>query len=239
MRNLIRIEFTKIVKTTYFLASFLAILTLPMLSLMLMMLRPSGFVLGDFNKLNILLLSLVVSKTIFPLVAMSLVQVGHGLAGLKSIFLTPLSRTKIVLSKVVMSLIWTSILVGFSMIMVIFVEILLFRDMAIVGIVIQSFKTYIMVVLYTFPIQMVSMLLTLYMGNMVLPAVVFLGIMIFDYIIHILYKASFLPSAIPAYLSGASGSYAYLNIGIGIHVGMGFLALVLLTYVLIHQDYMD
>ncbi|MBN2794969.1 MAG: ABC transporter permease [Clostridia bacterium] len=239
MNNLIKIEFKKIVKTTYFLASFLIMGILPMVSLMLLLLQPTGFVSGDFNRLNILLMALVMSKTVFPIIAMSLIQIGHGLSGLKSIYLTPINRGKIIMSKVWMAFIWMTILIIFSIAIVVIIELILFRNMKVFGLVLHTLKIYGYIALYSFVFQLVGMVLTLIIGNILVPSLILISYMICEYGLQLQYMISFLPGAIPAYLSGVSGAYPMINTAIFVHVGIGLVALVFLLIKLIHQDYLD
>lgn len=239
MNNLIKIEFKKIVKTTYFLSSFLIMAILPMVSLMLLLLQPSGFVSGDFNRLNILLMALVLSKTVFPIIAMSLIQIGHGLSGLKSIYLTPINRGKIVLSKVWMAFIWMTILIVFAIAIVVIIELILFRNMKVFGLVFHSLKVYGYIALYSFVFQLVGMVLTLFIGNILVPSLILTGYMILEYGLQLQFMKSYLPGAIPAYLSGVTGTYPLIKTAITVHIIIGLVALVFLLMKLIHQDYLD
>lgn len=239
MRYLIQIEFRKIVKTTYFLGSFLAVLMSPIVALLLMTINPTGMVIGDFNKINIFLLATVGSKTLFPMIAMSLLQVGHGMASIKSAFLTPVSRTKVVLSKVLMSFIWMIVLIAASILMIAILEIFLFRDMTIVRAIFSTIPVYLKIALYAFPIQIIAMILTLLVRNMLVPALFFATTVVSDYMVQLTMKYSFLPSAIPVWLSGVSRDYPNLQAAFIIQGTLGVLALIVLHYMMVHRSYVD
>jgi ABC-type transport system involved in multi-copper enzyme maturation permease subunit len=239
MNQLIKIEFKKIVKTTYFIGSFLAMIILPLISLVLLLLKPSGFVSGDFNRLNILLMALVMSKSIFPLVAMSLVQVGNGLAGLKSVYLTPISRWKIIISKILMAFIWMLILIAFGIALVIIIEVILFKNMHIISLVISSLKVYGQIALYSFGFQVIGMILTIELGNILVPSLMMIAYMLLEYGIQLQYMKSYLPGAIPAYLSGVTGVYPNIHIAFIIHFVIAFIGLVYILSKLMHQDYIE
>lgn len=239
MKNLIKTEFRKIFMAPYFLASFLSILLSPVLAFIMMSLSPNSFMLGDFNKVNILLLSVVASKLFFPFIAMSLIQVGHGLAGLKSAFLMPNNRLKIIFSKVLMAFLWMCALIIFSIILVIVIELILFRDLEIVSIVATSYESYLKIIIYAFPIQVVAMFMTLVIGNIMLPVILFALVMIGGYFVQLTLKLSYLPSAIPAYIMGVDRPFVHINIAFMINYGLGIVFFIFLSYLLIHQDYID
>ena len=113
MLQLLLNEFQKIRRTKIFYISFLVMLLAPMLSLILMSIKATRFAIGDFNGINILLLSLIGSRTIFPAIAMYLVKLEYDFSGYKSSFVTPISRTKLMFSKVVVALIWMILMIIF------------------------------------------------------------------------------------------------------------------------------
>lgn len=237
MINLIKIEFIKIKKTRLFIASFLSMILSPIISLLIMSIEPKGFVLGDFNKINIVLLSLIGTRTVFPLISMSVIKMGNGIDGIKSSFLTPVSRKKLLLSKIIFAFLWMCILVLFSVCMVIVTELFLFKDMSIMTMVVTSQKDYFLILLYALPLQIIAMMLSILFNNMLVPTLLFVGMIMSGYILQLYNQLPFMPGVIPRYISGNLPEDGYITIAFIFSTLFGVVAYELLGYLVKNKDY--
>jgi len=236
--NLIKYEFKKAIKANYILASFLAMLLSPLFSLLIMSLDSRGFQLGDFNQINLILLGLIGSKTLFPLLGMLLIKTEYDQDGLIGIFVTPINRVKLLLSKVLTAIIWSTLLIVFSSVLVVIVELILFKDVDIFYLVQGYAMNYLMIIAFVIPYIIIGMLLSLVTKHVVIPVLFFIIMIISGYLMQLFSPTPYLPSAIPEYISEIPHENPMVLISFILLYAVGLLAFVILRYVFKYKDYL-
>lgn len=239
MLQLLINEFQKIRRTKVFYISFLVMLLAPMFSIILMSIESTKLVIGDFNGVNILLLSLIGSRTIFPAVAMYLVKLEYDFAGFKSNFVTPISRTKLMFSKVLLALIWMILMIVFSILIVILLEIVLFKELEITMTIMSSLKNYLLIIVYTLPIQIFAMLLTFLLKNVIIPLLLISTYAVVEYIFIIIGDVGFTPTILPAFISGNMDFSLNVSYAFWIIFAFGCASLFLLYYFVENRDFIN
>lgn len=236
--NLIKYEFKKAIKANYFIASFLTMLLLPLFSLLIMSLDSKGFQLGDFNQINLILLGLIGSKTLFPLLGMILIKTEYDQDGLIGMFVTPVHRVKLLLAKVVTTIIWSMLLIVFSAVLVVIVELILFKDIDIFYLVQDYTLNYLLVMAYVIPYIIIGMLLSFVMTHVAVPTFLFILMIISGYLTQLFNPIPYLPSAIPEYISEIPQTSHKVIIPLLVLYTIGALSFIILRYVFKHKDYL-
>ncbi|MBI9012578.1 MAG: ABC transporter permease [Clostridiales bacterium] len=235
--NLIKYEFKKAIKANYIIASVLAMLLSPLFSLLIMSLDSKGFQLGDFNQINLILLGLIGSKTLFPLLGMLLIKTEYDQDGLIGIFVTPIHRAKLLLAKVVTAIMWSMLLVVFSAVLVVIVELILFKDIDIFYLVQDYTLNYLMVIAYVIPYIVIGMLLSFVMSHVIVPTILFALMIMSGYLMQLFNPIPYFPSAIPEYISEIPQTTHKVFIPFLVLYTIGALAFIILRYVFKYKDY--
>lgn len=234
--SLIKYEFLKISKSNYFIGSMLIVLLSPLFSLLWMSLNPRGFVLGDFNEMNIMLLSLIGSKTLFPMTGMLLIKIEYDQKGWVGAFVTPTERSRILMAKIVVAMLWSIFLVFFSMLIVIITEVILFNDLNIISLVFRDNLSYYMMILYVVPYIVIGMTVSFFLEHIVMPLIGFVALIFIGYFTQLFYESLYLPSALPKFIMSLEWhrdfGMAYFLLYI-----IGFIALIMLWRGIYHKDY--
>lgn len=237
MLSMIRNEIIKVRRTQFFYASFLFMLLSPVFSLLLMSVETNGFIMGDFNRLNILLLSLVGTRTIIPVIGMYLIKLELDQGGFHSNFLAPVNRSKFLLAKIITAMLWSVLLLVFSAVCVVGTELVLFKDFQIIKLLIVDLRSYLYIFFYGISIQMLGMLLTFVLQNIIYPIILFLGFIILGYIIQLFDYLEYLPSILPEYIIGVEVEIHHVVIA-WVMVLMTFvISYMLLNLMIITRDY--
>jgi len=234
---LIKYEFKKAVKANYVSASLVVMLLMPLFSLLLMTLDSRGFQQGDFNQINLILLGLVGSKTIFPLVGMFLIKTELEQDGLIGIFVTPINRLKLLVSKIFAAIIWSVCLIVFSAIVVIIVELILFKDLNIFYLVKNQMLNYIVLIFYVIPYIIIGMMFSFVMNHVIMPMIIFIIIIVTGYLMQLFNPIYYLPSAIPEYISDLPKESGSMTIAFILLYGLGVLSFLILQYIFKNKDY--
>jgi len=233
---LLKYELKKVLRNNYFIGSFVLMLLSPIFTLILISLNPRGFEVGDFNQMNLVFLSLIGSKVIFPLTGMLLLKVEYDQKGWSSLFVTPIERKRMLWLKLVASFIWSILLILSSAVFAYITEIILFDDYRVLRMIDDTLLSYMMLVLYILPYNILGFLLAYTMKQTVLPLVVLSSTIFVGYLIQLFHRALFLPSAIPEFIiTGQTGSQilpAYLILYI-----TAILAYITLRYLFKNRDY--
>lgn len=195
-------EIKKISHTRTFYVSFIAMLMSPIFALMLMSFQLEGFIPGDFTRLNILLLSLLGTRTFIPYAGMFLMKLELDQGGFESAFIMPIPRNKWLMSKVLTGIIWSFFLVLVSAISVVITEFILFSNGEILQVLIDSHSAYFELWLYGVSVQMLGMLMVIVFNNIIIPMVILITMIFVGYFMQLLDYAKFLPSVLPEYISG-------------------------------------
>lgn len=233
---LLKYEFMKINKSNYFVGSLLVMLLSPIFSLLWMSLNPRGFVLGDFNEMNLIFMGLVGAKTIFPMTGMLLIKIEYDQNGWIGAFVTPLERTKLLIAKLFVAILWSSFLIFYSAVIVIITEVILFNDLNIIPLIFQDNMSYYLLLLYVIPYIIIGMALAFYLEHTVMPLVGFTFVIIIGYFTQLFHENLFLPSAIPKYIISLEWHGA-LVVAYGILYVCSFIALFFLYRGIHHKDY--
>lgn len=239
MLHLIKNEFIKIKRNKVFHISFFIVALSPMFSFFIMSLSPHDFVRGDFNIINIILLSLVGSRTIFPVIAMTLVKLEYDISGYGSTFVTPIRRSKVILAKAFTALIWMIMLIVISIILVIASEVIVFGDFEIKTLLISTLNSYFYLIVYAFPIQIFGMLLTFILNSVLIPSILFGSFIIIEYFIRISGSLNFTPCFIPEFISGSLEFSTEIIVAFSMIVIFGLLSLFLLNYLIREKDFLN
>lgn len=234
--KLIKYEFKKMRKANYFIGSFLAVLLSPALSLLLLSFHPRGFAIGDFNRMNLMLMSLIGSKVLFPLTGILLIKVEFDQGGWTGLFVTPQQRHKMLNIKIMVSILWSLMLLVFSVLVSLTTEMLLFNDVKVIGMMTQSISSYIHLFIYIIPHLIIGMMLSFLTKHTVIP-VILLGITsVIGYFFQLFNKTLYIPSAIPEFISnhsvGQDVSSAYLML-----YYIGGIALITFRLLFKNKDY--
>lgn len=233
---LLKYEFMKINKSNYFVASLLVMLLSPIFSLLWMSLNPRGFVLGDFNEMHLIFMGLVGAKTIFPMTGMLLIKIEYDQNGWVGAFVTPLERSKLLIVKLVVAILWSSFLVFYSAVIVIITEVILFNDLSIIPLIFQDNMSYYLLLLYVIPYIVMGMALSFYLEHTVVPLIGFTFIIISGYFTQLFQENLFLPSAIPKYIISLDWHNEFF-VAYGILYLLSFIALYFLWRGIHHKDY--
>lgn len=212
-------------------------LLMPLFSLLLMTLDSRGFQQGDFNQINLILLGLVGSKTIFPLVGMFLMKTELEQDGLIGTFVTPINRFKLLISKIVTAVIWSVCLIVFSAIVVIIVELILFKDLNIFYLVKNQMVNYLILILYVMPYIIIGMMFSFVMNHVIMPMFIFVIIIVSGYLLQLFNPIYYLPSAIPEYISDLPKEQGSMVIAFIILYVLATLSFIILQYVFKNKDY--
>jgi len=148
-----------------------------------MSLNPRGFILGDFNQMNLIFLGLIGSRTIFPMTGMLLMKVEYDNNGWISAFVTPLERRRLLFLKLFISIIWSGLIIVFSILVVIVTEVILFYDLSIVGLIAEHISSYVYLMVYLIPFIIFGMFLSFLLSHTIIPIIglsltIFVGYMI-------------------------------------------------------------
>ncbi|MCH4886779.1 hypothetical protein EZV73_04325 [Acidaminobacter sp. JC074] len=198
--NLFRYELKKLSSANYLVASFLVMLLVPLITLLWISLNPRAFLLGDFNKMNLIFLGLIGTKTIFPMTGMLLMKVEYDSNGFISAFVSPLERRKLFLIKFVIASVWSVLLILFSVLVVIVTEVILFNDLSIIGLIISQIDAYFYLILYTIPFIVFGMFLAYAFKHTIIPLIGMSVTIVTGYLMQLFNKNLYLPSAIPEFI---------------------------------------
>ncbi len=233
---LLRYELKKINKANYLIGSFMVMLLSPIFSLLLMSLNPHGFILGDFNKMNLIFLSLIGSKLIFPLTAMIMIKLEYDHKGWIGIFVTPKKRESLLIIKLFVSILWSILLVVFSLVVVLITELVLFGDMNVLNMINETAFSYVCLLVYMIPFIVFGMLLTFVMKQTVVPMIVMSFMVVIGYFMQLFNESLYLPSAIPKFISNGVMTSSIVLAYILLYA-FGIVSFVVLRYVFRNKDY--
>lgn len=196
MITLIHLEYKKIRKTRAFIISCLAALILPFLGLVVFSLYPLIMISGDFMRLNLTLVTLIVARLCFPVLGMILIKTGDGFQSIKSSFLSPIRRELLLISKIILVAIWMIFLMTIMISVNMMLEWIIFRNTAIWEILVSQLSSYAMVLAYAVPVQIVAMLFTLLLEQVFTPMLILYTTSFVGYIIQLEIGVTWLPSYI-------------------------------------------
>ncbi len=234
--NLLKFELKKLSKTNYLIASFLIMLLIPLITLLWMSLNPRGFILGDFNQMNLTFLGLIGCRTIFPMTGMLMMKVEYDNNGWISAFVTPLERRKLLFLKLIISIIWSALIIVFSILVVIVTEVILFNDLSIAGLIAEHISSYVYLMIYLVPFIIIGMFLSFLFSHTIIP-IICLSLTIFiGYMTQLFNKNLYLPSAIPEFILSPYTDYK-IGIAYMILYVLSFAVILLMERVIYLKDY--
>lgn len=202
-----------------------------------MTLDSSGFRLGDFNQINLVILSLVGSKTIFPLVGMFLIKTEYEQDGLIGTFVTPMFRINLLISKIVTAVLWSISLIVFSALLVIVVELILFKDLNIFYVVKDHVINYVLLIVYVVPYIIIGMFLSYVLSHVLMPMIVFIVLIVGGYLTQLFNSVAYMPSAIPEYIAELPKDLSLMVLPFIFLYVFALLIFLMFRYLFMNKDY--
>lgn len=189
-------EFKKVYKANYFLISFIVMFLSPLFTLLILSVNESGFYIGDFNQLNLTFLSLIGSKTIFPVLGMLSIKVENDHNGWAGLFVTPRKRMRYIWIKCAFVIFWSWLLITFSVFVVMITEFMMFNQVYVFYVILESIPSYIYLMFYIVPYIFIGMTLTFVTKSVLIPSFMIIVGGFTGYLVQLFDETVYLPSYI-------------------------------------------
>ncbi len=211
-------EFVKIRKAKIFYFSFILIALSPLFSLLILSLDGMHAVIGDYNGINIMFISLIASRTLFPIISMFLVKLEYDNLACESIFITPINRSKFVIAKSIISFIWLIAQVLFSILLVMLCKYYVLGQIDVLSVILKTLPNYFLLVVYCFQIQLFIMLITYIFRSNIISSIVLIIFTLLEYFASVFIDISYIPAIVSddIILSFETGKVFFLVLLLGL-----------------------